>query len=251
MTLEDLFSTLKGSSTSGNYGHGGRPGKEGGSVPKGSGGGSSSVVMEKKPQIKPEKKLVKKGDFKIVPKDDMMNQFSKWADSISDDERRAMNTWQGGTGKYKEMNAYLRANDVTRKHVESSRRTADKLLVANAKTIETVLNRGELKQDTQLFRASSIPALDPKNGQSLVGTKFTDKGFTATTTDRAYAKKFKNYVGGDKAYIIQINAKKGTKGGFMDRFRHLSESEFLMPQGSSFVVTKVNENSRIITVELE
>lgn len=35
MTLQKLFLTLKGSSTSGNYGHSGRPGKRGGSVPGG------------------------------------------------------------------------------------------------------------------------------------------------------------------------------------------------------------------------
>lgn len=37
MSIEDLFTVLKGSSRSGNFGHSGRPGKIGGSVPKGTG----------------------------------------------------------------------------------------------------------------------------------------------------------------------------------------------------------------------
>lgn len=37
MSLHEVFNKLKGGSGSGNFGHGGRPGKRGGSTPKGSG----------------------------------------------------------------------------------------------------------------------------------------------------------------------------------------------------------------------
>lgn len=46
-TLDDLFQIIeKGGAGSGNIGHSGRPGKHGGSAPKGSGGGSSGMNAE-------------------------------------------------------------------------------------------------------------------------------------------------------------------------------------------------------------
>lgn len=48
MTLTNLFSKLKGSSRSGNYGHSGRPGKEGGSAPGKGGGGSTTSDLKPK-----------------------------------------------------------------------------------------------------------------------------------------------------------------------------------------------------------
>lgn len=46
MSLVDLFSKLKGSSRSGNFGHSGRPGKEGGSGPGKGGSGSSTSEVD-------------------------------------------------------------------------------------------------------------------------------------------------------------------------------------------------------------
>lgn len=47
MSLVNLFEKLKGGSGSGFFNHGGRPGKHGGSAPKGGGGGGSSSKPDK------------------------------------------------------------------------------------------------------------------------------------------------------------------------------------------------------------
>lgn len=57
MNLQELFTILKGGKGSGNFGHAGRPGKQGGSAPKGGGGGSSL-----QPSPPPSKNVV--GTFK-------------------------------------------------------------------------------------------------------------------------------------------------------------------------------------------
>lgn len=70
MTLNDLFSKLKGSSRSGNFGHRGRPGKRGGS-----GGGLSPLLLDKKSGL-PE------GDYESVFNDNNRGKALKKALSL-------------------------------------------------------------------------------------------------------------------------------------------------------------------------
>lgn len=84
MNLNNLFSILKGSSRSGNFGHSGRPGKRGGSTP---GGFSFSITNDEINQIlsQPYQKLSLKLSKELI--DRYSNQYDFWKNQDSIDAR--------------------------------------------------------------------------------------------------------------------------------------------------------------------
>lgn len=185
-----------------------------------------------------------RGGYEAISKPEMMAQFEDWEKGLTVSERSGLDRWQGGNGRYKEINGYLRADDNNRKWMHKG-----ELWKSYADDMQTALQKGELKQDTVLFRAMALPELHPKHGNKLIGITFKDNGFTATTIDEKYADKFITYTG-SKGYYVKVNAKKGTKGAFMDKFKDLKESEFLLPHGTSFIITGVNKKTKTVEVEI-
>lgn len=105
MTLKSLLLTLKGSSKSGNFGHGGRPGKRGGSSPKISssdfyvGGNTTSKVIDETTNRVSSRWNVDEFDLKELAKEEGIS-----IENLSNDQAKHrltyhyLRTWAGSSG---------------------------------------------------------------------------------------------------------------------------------------------------------
>ena len=136
------------------------------------------------------------------------------------------------TARYEEINGGLRSGKISSKDkkiielIDSamSSSTDDKILYENQK----------------LYRSAAIPEIAKalKEGKTLEGIEFDDKGYVSTTKDPKVARNFQRT---DDSMMFIVNAKKGTQ--MIDMKDHSGyggeESEVLLGRGQKFKVSKV------------
>jgi hypothetical protein len=140
---------------------------------------------------------------------------------------------------------------------------------ANVKVLDRAIKQSVLEEDYTVYRGMSYPSDamgrqgsyhrirmrdDP---QSFVGKKFTDRGFVATTYDPEVARKGFGKGEWTPGWVMRFTVPKGTpallvqengiKSGLKD---FESESELLLGRNHSFVVRRVDEETRMIDLEL-
>ncbi len=101
------------------------------------------------------------------------------------------------------------------------------------------------KSPMKAFRTMPLRAIEGlSNGdpQSLVGAELGDKGFCSTTLDSKVAEE----MYGLAEVVVEISLPKGTKGAYLgEGVRDDSvedQKEFLLPRGSKFKISKVEES---------
>ena len=109
-----------------------------------------------------------------------------------------------------------------------------------------------LKENTLLFRGVSEA---PDLSKFIPDGKIRNlKTFTSTSYDVDAADDFANYtdIDGDGGWILKIHAPKGTKGvGLNDDISEApGEKEYLLSPNQKYITHNVDEENRIIEIEL-
>lgn len=141
----------KGGPGSGHFGHSGRPGKVGGSMP--SGGVSFQITS-------PE-------DYSTF-----YDEYSYWLSSLSDMEKRALDNYT--SSGYITINDHLRHN--TDVYANVSR---------DISALRDAIDRSSVPNNIIVYRGVRQPFLDSLRAR--VGDVFTDAGFVSTTFDKDLA----------------------------------------------------------------
>lgn len=119
--------------------------------------------------------------------------------------------------------------------------------------MDGALAKSVLDEDKILLRGVGDWKEYMGTGQAPVGYRFTDKGFTSTTTSQKVVKRFGQdaTVGKNKA-VFKINAKKGQNAlapsSYLD---DIGEAEVVLPRGLTFEVKKVTTRNKVYYFELD
>lgn len=147
-----------------------------------------------------------------------LSAHSDYIKSLSDEQRYAMRRYTGGD--FFGMNAYLR----------SGKRVSPNIVERTHVLTDVIQNAPPLEEQTMLYRMTSG---DPSKYGMEPGVVFTDKGFTSTSLKT-------NYGAGPNGTQLVIEAPAGTHGLSVGAAGgHASESEYILPPGSNFLVTSV------------
>ena len=206
-----------GGKGSGNHGHSGRPGKQGGSSKSGgyqdfSGNNSYAVAKE---MGFPD------GNFDDNP-------------NYSEEEKTAVR-YYGRIGN-EPINEILRTGSTS----DPEERTARQKL----KTLVD-MKKQTLAKDVTLYRGAQI------NETLNIGDSISDRAFVSTSFDKDIARDFatEQYESGNK-YLFKINTPKGSKGIFVGQGNDWDEVEWVMDKQRSFTVQSVSEpdDDEVITL---
>lgn len=197
--------------------------------------------MAKAPKPKVESAKEPKGGTTREPKGDFVarsyqyhvdNNYEKSVGLLDDAEYNAVRVYTGSS--YTQMNGYLRG--------KYTREEVGRRIVNYCKNAIEGLNKTRLAHDVRLFRgmgsrrtlarATGLSAEELeraiKDG-SLRGMEFTEKGFCSCGIDPE--------SGWDKEVAMEICARKGTNGMFVDPFSiHEGERECLLNAGMRFEI---------------
>ncbi len=185
----------------------------------------------------------------------LTNYGTTWGKELTVQQRNALSAYQKTSGDY---NAYLRTgktpNGVPDHHVA----TFMERLKSEIASVDQALASASLPDAVTVMRGISDPNAVFNLGEhgdlsSLVGTTYTDKGFTSTTLDKKVAEYFKGESNANGA-VLEITVPKGAHAGWMQiaGVNDAGESELLLARNSKFKVTGVTpkSNGTIIHVEL-
>lgn len=238
MTLQDLFSTLKGSHSSGNFGHSGRPGKEGGS---GTGGGHARIGITSKPGAdrnfdvhmyrldrtgkKPaEKKIEEKKSYSFANTDELAKHYK--AEDLCKAMPKECSHINDYTGSgYELINTRLREGKIPRQEVIDA---IDKMIDQAPRApkdivVKRVINGNDLFNKLQ------------------VGGTFEDKAYVSTTADK---KNELGLIADDQAHMFHIRVPKGSKSLYVEKISDVAyEKELLLPRGSKFKIISKGDPS--------
>lgn len=129
--------------------------------------------------------------------------------------------------QYKNINKYLRTNEGKKKGFDQIVQTLDK-----------VFQKNTLEHDVSVYRGISDPSFIPKQGEI-----FQQQGYTSTSPNIYDAF---NFARGEKAYMVKINAKKGSNAIFIGG----GENELLFPRNSKYKVIKISHELGFVQIEL-
>lgn len=159
-----------------------------------------------------------------------------WQSSLSDSEILAVNRYT--SGDYTDINTTLRSGEALED---------DPVIAKCVRGVDTALAKSELKESIQVYRGASpkIFGLDKTASiadiEKLIGSIVTDNGYTSTSTDPKVAS---NYSHDKLKFNITVPAGSGRGAYIAGMSLWPEESEFLLPRGTSFVVTGVSEDKR-------
>ena len=244
MTLQDIFSKLKGGSGSGHWAHEGRPGKVGGS---GAGGGlgrigvkpGSSVEDRKaasqkyRSSDKPKKEKVKPESRNFVDAEGLEDSIrshydleEKCGKSIPHSACDSVTTYT--TSTYNDINGSLRSDDYGFSDPEE--------IDEYVNSMDDFFKKApRVPADLTVYRGFSQKRVDSLN----VGDEFVDKAFVSTSTSKEVTETF--------GAAIEIRVPKGSRGTFIkDISRNRSENELLLPRNSKFKVVEKKGNRTIV-----
>lgn len=162
------------------------------------------------------------------------NSYQKWAEKLSSDDLRLLNTYTDNSYHY---NNLLRGV-VTRKL------TSDESLKINK--LSKILSAVPLKEEIVLFRGTSKTFLGEFAGlppEKLVGKVLSDKGFLSTSILPNEALDF------SKGVFLVIKAPKGTKGAYLGEYSSIAgEQEFLLDKGQRLLIKKAFQDKKGLTL---
>jgi hypothetical protein len=172
-------------------------------------------------------------------------QWQPWKKKLSQKEGDALKAYSSEpfdnlSTDYTKMNNHLRGKDK-----KPSKETRDAI-----KQVDAAINKGNIPQDTTVFRGfpPSVLGSDPSK---LVGKTITDKAYTSSSLSERVASQF------SKDLIAEIKIPKGSKGAFMDATLNKSdleqlgrdpEHELLLPRGSKFRISgtkKIGKKTKV------
>lgn len=236
MTLKLLLLKLKGSSTSGNWGHEGRPGKHGGSV---SGGGRGKVRTVNNRKGKKEQPRKEKRNFEDI-KHPSGSELSKLHNAEACKKakcRDAVDVYN--SFYYVSINGYLRDGASP----SFSKEPNNEFEKRQVKEIDRVLD--ELPRTNKDMRVTR--RIESKDfAESLAeGTVFQDKAYVSTTIKPGGLPDYGKYK-------IDIIVPKGSKGAYLGNLGGWKkEDEFTLPRNAKFKIIKndVPKGGNSITME--
>ncbi len=178
----------------------------------------------------------------IEDMDDVLKYFGTYANDIisklNEDQKESIRMWCQEYG-YKLINNAARSDNVLNKETAK-----------NIKDISDAIKMSQLQYDSLLFRNIDFDGLKSSLGletlndidlQSLIGLKYKDKGFTATTVSpwdnyelHSEQNSFK-----DLPVEISIYVPKGTNALFIDRLSSFEEHEVLLDRELEATITDV------------
>lgn len=207
------FDFGKGGPGSGNFNHAGRPGAVGGSGGGGMIGGGGGV-----------REFRNTGEMRTA----MAQEFDEWSSSLSESERQAIMTYTR-TG-HEDINNFLRNRPLTSGAIPQT------ALGSRIDEIDNALSRSPgFLQDTVVYRGIDYdPVLN-------VGDTITDNGFTSTSINPLVADHFAS-TGMEEATVFRINYPANTPAAYISNVgRNTGEYEVLLPRGTEFAVTSVEQ----------
>lgn len=170
--------------------------------------------------------------------DEMMKEYDGWAKSLTEKELsiEGIDGYQGSGYRY--VNPYLRGQPL-------GPRTSEELLDAfinKYKTIDkldSALNKASLPKNISVYRGAVSSSVNKFN----VGDILNDKGFLSTSLDKDFAIKMGRSMSeqiNKNFYLLEINAPKGTKAGFLDAaFGYKAEQEVLFARGQRMLILDI------------
>lgn len=131
-----------------------------------------------------------------------ISDSNDWQKSLSSKEKDSLADYKSNSSK---INGHLRGTTTEKPSAKIKK---------DVKNIDDAMSKASLKQDTVLHRNVTNDFLDQfggvKNMKDLIGKKFSDKAYTSTSLMPD------NYGSGDMKVKLKINAKKGTKGAYVE-----------------------------------
>lgn len=173
--------------------------------------------------------------------------YDAWKDGLTAEESTALDVYWQGTDNHRAFNEWVRS-DYSGKTTTAQGKKYQKV----QDQIDSALSKAKLPEDKVLYRASALPGVTAKNAAELVGGTIKDRGYTATTSDPEYAKKFAT-IKSKGTFMFNITVKKGTEGvaNLGNRRPRLGESEFLFSRGTSMRVKSYDRKTKTFNVEVE
>jgi hypothetical protein len=205
---------------------------------------SKTTTAPKTGSVKSSKKFteteLKNGDAK--------KQWDSWSGNLSKQEKDAFKAYSSEpfdelSTDFSQINNHLRGKDKN-----PSKETGEAI-----RLIDSGINKGNMPQDTTVFRGfpSSVLGADPSK---MVGKTITDKAYTSSSMSERVANQF------SKDLIAEIKIPKGAKGAFMDATLNKSdleqldrdpEHELVLPRGSKFRILSTKKTGAKTKVFME
>jgi len=242
------------------YGHAGRPGKVGGSVPASSAmsmtTGAAAVARmagqpgkisgsnPTAPAAVSKPKPASSGYSDVLTAETKAN-FEKahqpWIDSLSEDEARSVKRYTAA--KYQEINGALRGD----------RLPASDEIDNDITRIDSALEKATLPEDVLLHRSVVSRRLGKmlKEGDLQVGSTLADKGFVSTSLEGPTVEGLSKMTSYENNFAMRIKAKKGSKGGYLAAYGKdnrdkmivvfVFEQEVLIPRNTTMKIAGVTK----------
>ena len=220
-------------------------------------------LRDKKKKAQPvEKKAEEKIPAKSLPFVDIKGKQTTWSsknmtlDTLSSTERASLREYQRGlynseVGGYTSIQNYLRFNQTKTYGHQWTKAELNKYVGG----IDDALKKSVLNKNVNLYRGVTEyqDYTGLKNLSDLKkGYRFTDKGYSSTTTSKSITKKFSTEVGNKNPAVFIIKTPAGTQAYPMDLISASGEREMLLPRGLTFEVLQVKTFKGVpqITVEI-
>lgn len=273
MSYQSILTALKGSASSGNWGHAGRPGKHGGSAP-GAGHGSLGIKpnasksdraiatmvrrherkrSDSKPATKPAAEVSKPITFQKLSREsekDLQAHYDlKNFAKSNKAEAKALTNYTSWTGS----DNFYRVNSALRKGKEPS-----KVVEKAVKNLDSAFDKAPpMPFDAQTYRVTRFntakdKAMIEQFANLKPGQKFSDAAYVSTSLSPGITKNdFFRGNASETSVVFKVNVAKGKKAIYVKDLSHTkTERELLLPRGSEFTV-KSNVVKRDGTIEIE
>lgn len=158
----------------------------------------------------------------------------------SEEEITAIYIYTNDKNSY--INKYFRfKEDLWETKIIAGLRITPKILKDFITYFDSVCNKNNLIQDTLLFRGiENVDFIE----EFYVGGTFTENGYCSCSFDIEIAK----YHSKDN-WLMTIEGKKGLSGGYLEIYTDdQGEIEYILPRMTSFIITNIDYNEKIITL---
>lgn len=216
-----LLTGEKGGAGSGNFGHGGRQGHEGGSIGRGSGEYRSSTGS-----------------------DDISEAFLKARGTLSDDQHTAVSNYVQESGYF---NGPLRNPDFYATQFSYEYPYGKRVLKAR-EDLDSVLSQRRVPENVYLYRGIKDKSIMPGEGGS-----FQDLGYMSTTLSESRSRDFarpESIVSQKEPALLRIRARQGQSAAYLEGIstQYHGEHEVLLPRGSKIHIDRISTDGNGLTI---
>ena len=122
----------------------------------------------------------------------------------------------------------------------------------NIKNISSALSKSKTTKPIITYRGIGGHAMETLIDNMKVGNVWRDDGFVSTSSLYDVAEEFAKHSK-SPGYILEIHVPKGSRAMSVDSISHYSgeEYEVLLDKGSEFLIKEIDNDNRIIVVELQ